>query len=364
MLLGERRSKKVIHQPLHSPKPTFFGKVFAIIVGLTMLVIIAEILSRNFMPHWKEFRSGSFMTSTPVPGHADVATGVPGYDDYFAQNNGDFRVRITINDFGLRNPDPITKADNRIWVVGDSMTFGWGVEQQQMYSSLIKNVSGQQAYNISSPGTSVCGYQALVDRMPKNLNPTAVIVGLILENDISRYDCTEFAREQKNTPKFAESISLLRLKRFLTLNCALYNFVSMSLKRIPLVERILVYSGLAAEPHMYRQQLKDDQLDIATTETVSELLKLKKQLPEGTPFAVLVAPARFEIKDANPFYQKLRDKMNTALSRENIPSIDPINGFLKKGFTATHFAHDGHWNALGHEIAATAVNKWLSNMSK
>ena len=29
------------------------------------------------------------------------------------------------------------------------------------------------------------------------------------------------------------------------------------------------------------------------------------------------------------------------------------------GFSAVHFAHDGHWTPLGHELAASAVAEWL-----
>lgn len=351
-------------QPIHTYQKTFFGKFFAITIGLIISVIVAEILIRVVMPHWRNFHSGYFIQSTSVPGHANVHIGVPGFDDYFAQNNGDFRVRITINDFGLRNPDPITKANDRIWVVGDSMTFGWGVEQQQMYSSLITNLSGQQTYNVASPGTSVCGYRALVDRMPKNVKPNAVVVGLVLENDVLRYDCSTLAHETKSNSVLVEPITFFSFKRFLTRYFALYNFVSLTLKKIPLIEHALIYVGLAAESHQYLQQIKEDELDIAVTETVKELINLKRQLPNDTPFAILIVPSRFEIRDSNPHYQKLRTKIISTLKKSNIPSIDPIDGFLEKGFTATHFPHDGHWNVLGHKIAATAVNNWISKLPK
>ena len=354
----------MLKQPTLSFKKTFFGKILALTIGLIFFIIIAEILTRTIMPHWTNFHSGSFMKSTHVPGHANLAIGVPGFDDYFAQNNGDFRVRITINKFGLRNPDPIIKANNRIWVIGDSMTFGWGVEQQQIYSSLIANISGRQTYNIASPGTTVCGYQALVDRMPKTSQPSAVVVGLIIENDILRYDCKALAQEEENNHKLTDSITFFGFKRFLTGNFALYNFVAMSLKKIPLVESSLVYLGLAAEPHTYRQKFKGNELNFAIRETVHELSILKKQFSKGTPFAVMIAPARFEIKNSNPFYKRLRKEIINALNRVGITTIDPIDGFLKKGFTATHFAHDGHWNALGHKIAATAINKWILTLPK
>ena len=79
----------------------------------------------------------------------------------------------------------------------------------------------------------------------------------------------------------------------------------------------------------------------------------------GTPFAVLIAPARFEIRDRDPDYQKFRLEMVRALSARGIAVIDPIREFLSAGFQPTHFAHDGHWSALGHKIAARAAADWL-----
>jgi len=354
----------MIQSPADTPKPTFIGGLIALVVGLLILAVVAEILLRVAMPHWREFHSGWFMKSTVVPGHANVATGVPGFDGYFAQNNGDFRVHVTVNDFGLRNPEPVANANNRVWVVGDSMTFGWGVEQQQMYSSRLAVLSNRPTYNIASPGASVCGYQALVARMPKDVQPAAVIVGLVLENDVLRYNCVEAARRSTEKTEPNEAISFIRVKRFLTKYFALYNFASVSLKRVPLIEHALVFLGVAAKGHQYRQYIGDDEVAAAVGETVTELLRLKAQLPQNSPFAVMIAPARFEIKDGAPFYKKLRETVITALNEKGIATIDPTDGFMEKGFAATHFAHDGHWKPLGHEIAAAAIAGWLSSQSQ
>ena len=363
-MLSVERIRNLAHQKMPPTQKTLFGKLFAFAIGFIIFAITAEILTRSIMPHWKDFHSGNFITSTSVPGHADVPIGVPRFNDYFAQNNGDFRVRITINDFGLRNPEPITEADNRAWIFGDSMTFGWGVEQQQMYSSLVTNFSGVQTYNIASPGTNVCGYRALLDRMPENLNPTAIVVGLVLENDVLRYNCASMARKSKDNTTFFQPITFIKFKRFISSHFALYNFISVSLKRIPSIERVLIKIGLITEPHLDSQNNLESQLDFRIAITVKELVNLKSQLPEDTPVAILIIPARFEIKDSSIYHKKLREKIITSLNKLNITTIDPIEGFLKKGFAATHFPHDGHWNALGHKIAATAVSKWLSALNK
>ena len=120
-------------------RPTAKGRVLALVIGCVLIVFAAEGILRIAMPHWQEFYSGRFMRVIRVPDHGWVYTGRPGFDDYFSQNNGDFRVRLQINDFGLRNPDAVDKAGGRVWFIGDSMAFGWGVEQKKMYSIIREN---------------------------------------------------------------------------------------------------------------------------------------------------------------------------------------------------------------------------------
>ena len=69
------------------------------------------------------------------------------------------------------------------------MTFGWGVERNEIYSAVAGRMGKFPTYNVASPGTNVCGYQALLARTLKRASPRAVIVGLILENDMDDYDC-------------------------------------------------------------------------------------------------------------------------------------------------------------------------------
>ena len=337
--------------------------MIALAIGCILLVFAAEGILRIAMPHWQEFYSGRFMRVIHVPDHGQVTTGRPGFDGYFSQNNGDFRVRLQINEFGFRNPNPVGEAEGRVWFVGDSMAFGWGVEQKEMYSSVAATLLKAPTYNVASPGTNVCGYQALLARTLKRAKPRAVIVGLILENDISDYDCrTEATQSSVDIVQPGEDInvaSLKGLKTFLTQNSALYNFFTVSLKRVAFINEALIRVGLAARGHTYKQANTKAGFAKVINRTAVELANLKTQIPVHIPFAVLIAPARFEIRDRDPAFQKVRLEMVRALSERGIVAIDPIVAFLKAGFKPTHFTHDGHWSALGHKLAAEATAEWL-----
>lgn len=339
-------------------KITWKGRLVALLLGLFVLTLASEGVIRILYPTWDEFYAGNFMTIETVPGFGDVTVGRKGFDGYFSQNNGDFRAHIRINEFGLRNDEPVSAADGATWVIGDSMAFGWGVEATETYTAAIGRLLGAPAYSIASPGTNVCGYQALAVRMPVTVKPKAVIVGLILENDLTDYDCKAYAqktsRGQESTP-----LSLSAIKHKLTEYSALYNFFAVAMKRVDIVRETLIALGVVNKGQAYRNLLAGLDIDQITDSTASELQRLKSIFDPATPFAVMIAPARFEIANDDPTFKTIRVSMVAALQRHGIAFIDPIDAFKTVGFKDTHFVHDGHWSANGHRIAGKAIADWL-----
>ena len=140
---------------------------------------------------------------------------------------------------------------------------------------------------------------------------------------------------------------------------ALYNFVAVALKRVDVIREALTAIGVIREGHAYRRLIADDKLDVAVKRTGNEMAALRAMLPKDTPFAVLIVPGRFEVKNGDAFYRRLRLQTNAALTSRGIAVIDPFDGFVAAGFGPTHFAHEGHWSALGHRLAGEAAALWL-----
>ena len=334
------------------------------LLGFSFFLGLGEVGMRLLYPQWSEFYSGRFIGRELVPGHSPTAIGKRNFNGHFAQNNGDFRVSIKINDFGLRNGEPVMAADGRIWIVGDSMAFGWGVEQSEMYSSIIKDLSGTPTYNVASPGTDICGYQSLIARMPKSVQPSGVILGLILENDIRVYDCrSEVARiSTEPTGPLSANINLSQLKSWLVKNSALYNAVTVSLKRVPAVLGVLKDLSLVKPEHVYKLTFDGAKVGQLAESVAQEISRTRAMLPSNIPFSVLLAPARFEIRDGDHLYRSLRLETAAALAAKGIDVIDPFPDFRNAGFAPTHFAHDGHWSPLGHKIAGENAANWLAGV--
>lgn len=342
---------------------SILGVVVAIGVGILFLIAIAETGTRIFYLHWSEFYSGRFMQLVTPKGHRSFWIGKPGFNGYFSQNNGDFRHALRINDFGLRNDDPVESSNGRVWMLGDSMTFGWGVEREDSFTGLVATRHGIDTYNVGSPGNDVCGYQALVDRMPKDAKPRAVVVGLIIENDITLNDCRGQAQAEKDQGGRAVESSLrswASIKYILTGHSALYNVLAASVKRLPWLVEGLTWLGVVARPHNTKNLLSRDETEQRARTTVDEIARILDYLPPGTPMVVMVVPTRFEIRDKHPYSREIRTGVLRLLTQKNIATIDLYPGFEKAGFAATHFVHDGHWSRAGHIIAADAIGSWLA----
>ena len=347
-------------------KAKLAGNLALLAVGMAIGVVLLEVTSRILMPQWRAFFSGRFMKLETVPHYGRVTVGRAGFDGYFSQNNGDFRVRIVINHFGLRNDEPVTAADGRVWVVGDSFAFGWGVESDEVLAAVIARQTGLASYNVASPGTDVCGHQALVARMPSDREPRAVIVGLSLENDVWVYDCraraNAMAREMPPDPDPVARFSLNEIKGFLIRHSALYNFLAVNLKQVDIVNQFLISIGVVTKEHGYKRPYASDRIVAAAQDTARELAHLRTMFAKGTPFAVVLIAARFEVRDGDPFYRQLRESVKQEILAQGMTVIDPFDVFRATGFAPTHFAHDGHWSPLGHKIAGSPASRWLKGV--
>ncbi len=69
------------------------------------------------------------------------------------KNTGDYDVTFRFNGYGLRDEKDLalsTKDD--YFVVGDSFSLGWGVEENERYSNRLEPLLSHRVYNVSAPG--------------------------------------------------------------------------------------------------------------------------------------------------------------------------------------------------------------------
>jgi hypothetical protein len=105
--------------------------------------------------------------------------------------DGPFFVEVCTNQLGLRDRDHASGEAPRVLVLGDSFTFGAGVEQADTFSSFLERelrvaVPGTRAsvFNAGVISTSQAHQAVLLHRLFDQINPDIVVLGFSEEDDI------------------------------------------------------------------------------------------------------------------------------------------------------------------------------------
>ena len=335
----------------------------SVLLGFSTLIIsvgLCEFASRLLYPSWHEFSAHHFLKTVHFEGYRPLMIGRPGFDGYFAQNDEDFRVHMFINEAGHRAPTPASSAEGKIWLLGDSFSFGWGVSEAASVAGRLTD-AGLPTYNLSSPGADVCGYQTIYIQSAKELRPRAVVLGLTVENDILPYDCQPGSYTlQPNEIRYSqEGFFQVPLKYWLIKNSAIYNLLAVSIKKSPALRDALVWSGVIAEENTLKGQFSESEMGSRVKSTVEAIDWIRQVAPDNIPFVVFIIPTRAEVSGEIGFFNQLREQIVEALSTRGISVVDPSEDLKRTGADVVHFHHDGHWAEEGHAIAASLIANQL-----
>ncbi len=108
----------------------------------------------------------------------------------------DFDTTVITNAQGLREPELISPraatGARRIVIIGDSMTFGWGVAAAESYPQVTAQLLRAQRdvqlapveiVNMGRPGANPNDYLRFLNRAVADLSPDIVVIGFLVGND-------------------------------------------------------------------------------------------------------------------------------------------------------------------------------------
>jgi len=105
----------------------------------------------------------------------------------------EFQVKARINNLGYRgeNLDPRKRKQYRIATLGDSFTFGWGVDDEDTWSRVLeKNLRNRgldvEVMNLGQPGTWPTQYAEIAERALPVLRPDLVVVAVNPGDDLGQ----------------------------------------------------------------------------------------------------------------------------------------------------------------------------------
>ena len=110
--------------------------IVASILALTISICLAlaEFATRRLFP---QFNPGAQLAFQVMPGH--FALGPSLRTERHATPKGEFDVEVKFNQYGFRDVKDLRDATDGDWfVVGDSFTLGWGVDEDWRYSNVLE----------------------------------------------------------------------------------------------------------------------------------------------------------------------------------------------------------------------------------
>ena len=306
----------------------------------------------------------------------------------------EFKYHVETNDVGMRDRDTKYDRDSRrILALGDSFTFGHGVEWDEVYVHRLERRTGYDILNAGQASGYGTDTQYLyLKHKGLDFDPDIVLVGLFVFNDISEINSVSEWHDVKDglpgritTDKY---YMVARKKSWKTPieNLARYSrILSVAMEKAAVLRyQNLSKEGAKAEIEhrfkdnfgFFRKEMSPEVQD-SFEKWKRCVLGMKRLCDERGirlifavfPMEIQIYPESFELYRS--FGQSMTEEEMKAnlpqkrilrfLNQHGIESIDLLPAFKGSEYTFddVYYKLDRHWKPLGHSIVADEIARYL-----
>ncbi|MFC1627063.1 SGNH/GDSL hydrolase family protein [Patescibacteria group bacterium] len=316
----------------------------------------------------------------------------------------EFSSHYTTNSLGYRGPEfTVKKPANtyRILMLGDSLTFGWGVEDNQTFSYLLPDFfdnqyQGKNLEIINAgfyDGYAPDNYYAYLKAEGLELEPDLVILNLFPWNDIS--DLKEMVWETTDDQNLPTSITStdrivrngyhtepvtsnwkFRLPILKNSHLAILAMNNLEQNSPQLVEKIKTLLKVHVPDNIKREEAENCIYQLDCTQRMTDLWQKLDTVILGinnlllsnqTPLLVHLLPAHTQ---TIPLVEKLiessrpqpQQRFKDFFDKNQITYLDSLPYFLDHDYQNYFYSIDGHPNEKGHQRLATALADYLNSL--
>lgn len=284
----------------------------------------------------------------------------------------DFTARYSINSSGFRTmPATVGVPGSTILILGDSFTFGLGVQDDESFPWLLSQRMNQRVrvVNAGIPGYSSDQEYLLGKELIPQLKPRQVLLLFYLGNDV--FDNARSYPVQLRQPKplFRLATNGLQLLYPLETKAIVpeLDFDQLVLgsrskqREDGLFSRALNAAGLNVAPansgsfsaEEFLQRRADDvQLTMQILQALAGLA-----LTHNADFSVALLPGRSYVEEPNSVSAKFQEALESVLTDQlrdkKIRVLDlaaKLRGLYQNERASWYYPHDGHLNPEGHKI--------------
>jgi lysophospholipase L1-like esterase len=370
-------------------KSKFIQNFILLIVTIIICIVFLEVVLRVVFPNNTSNVYKDFYVLDNNTGY------LPGANiENFIDKHLEYEVTINTNSLGLRDQVYQKKevGEKKILVLGDSFTFGQGVELEESFPRILESKlnseggdddddeSKYQVINAGVGGWDQSHELNFLKAYGWDLQPDMIIVAYFIGNDIGTYTGNYqiedgYLIKGKGTKKSLRS----RTRKWLRLNSALYRIIKQISQDNVLLAKIAAKTGFVDPFNVELKQFRkeyDLEVKKAWAETFTEIAGIIEEVDKNEkdiPLYFVLIPMRRQVQTEE--WENVKEVY--ALNEEDYDLLKPnkmIKEFLEKRgilmidltpelnskYSAKsneklYFSDDGHLNNKGHYYAGNII---------
>jgi len=349
------------------------------LISVIVCLVILETLVRVYVPTW--YPRYAF-TADPDLGYINTP------NHFFRLKSDEFDISSTTNSHGFRD-DPFEKDGREvIMALGDSFAWGFGAEYDQIFLTQLENETGMRVIK-----AGVCGYGTihaarLFESKWRVFEPDIVLLNFFIGNDfyenVGKRNLTVidgWFREIAGEDSSLTYRTVTWLRGRLRLVEFVIGKIKNSIALYDMVARLGFAKGeLIGEMDIYKTE-ESPSVKKAYQRTFEIITKLNQEVAgSGAKLVVAIIPTKNQV-DPKLFTIELKragksifgydleapnKRLMAMLDELTIAYIDLTPGFRdrqrKNPDSKLYFAIDRHWNAEGHDLAASLLAKTIKGI--
>lgn len=259
-----------------------------------------------------------------------------------------FGKRITIDEFGFRKMNAPRNYTSSWLILGDSVTFGVGVDTEDTYIQLLQNaLPSIKLWNTAVLGYDFSNYKDVLRHWiveNQSVPKISKVIMFVCLNDVDVHDTAD------NNPRIkvvSSSSSIEQVISFLRRNSKLYILLKNTVS-----DRSKVY--FQHDYQLYNNESK------AFTEAMNAVDEMNALLRErNIEFVTVILPYEYQLRAKEDQYLLPQKLLTAHFKEKGIPYIDTYSGFERAGDKQRNFlyADFSHFSKDGHRIVADILKE-------